>query len=172
MSESAGQLIRKARQRARLSQPELARRAHVAQPVISAYESGHREPGIHMFTKLIEATGHELSFRITPAPGRLLGLPDTRLGRLLRQRRKAILAIAARRGARNVRVFGSVSRGDDTASSDIDLLVDLNEGVGLVTLAGLKRELTELLGTDVDVIPSAALKPTIRDEVHAGAVAL
>lgn len=53
------------------------------------------------------------------------------------------MEIAARRGARNVRVFGRVARGEDTGSSDIDLLVDLDDCVGLVSLAGLRREMAE-----------------------------
>jgi predicted nucleotidyltransferase len=80
--------------------------------------------------------------------------------------------MAAQRGAQNVRVFGSVARGDDAKSSDVDLLVDLDEGVGLVALAGLKRELTALLSVDVDVVPADSLKAGIRDEVLAEAVPL
>jgi len=172
MAGPSGALIRKARRSARLSQTDLARRAGVAQSVVSAYESGKREPSVPTLAKLIEATGHQLTLTLTPAPKRRLGLPDTRLGRKLRYRRKAINDIAAHRGAHNVRVFGSVARGDDTHTSDIDLLVDLDDGVGLVQLAGLRRELTELLDVDVDVIPSAALKPRIRDNVLAEAITL
>ncbi len=82
------------------------------------------------------------------------------------------MEIAARRGARNVRVFGSVARGEDTDTSDIDLLVDLDDGVGLVSLAGLNRELAELLGVDVDVVPAATVKPAVRDEILSEAIAL
>ncbi len=82
------------------------------------------------------------------------------------------MEIAARRGAHNVRVFGSVARGEDTDTSDIDLLVDLDDGVGVVSLAGLNRELAELLSVDVDVVPAAALKSAIRDEVLSAAIAL
>jgi predicted nucleotidyltransferase len=71
-----------------------------------------------------------------------------------------------------VRVFGSVARGEDIATSDVDLLVDLDEGVGLVALAGLRRELTELLGADVDVVPADTLKARIRDKVLAEAIPL
>jgi predicted nucleotidyltransferase len=71
-----------------------------------------------------------------------------------------------------VRVFGSVARGEDTGTSDIDLLVDLDDGVGLVSLAGLGRELTVLLGVKVEVVPAAALKPAIRDDVVSEAIAL
>lgn len=71
-----------------------------------------------------------------------------------------------------MRVFGSVARGDDTDTSDIDLLVDLEGRIGLVALAGLRRELSDLLGADVDVVPAATLKPAIRDEVMGEAIAL
>lgn len=71
-----------------------------------------------------------------------------------------------------MRVFGSVARGQDNTASDIDLLVDLDDGVGLVSLAGLQRELAELLGVDVDVVPASSLKPAIRDEVMAEAIEL
>jgi hypothetical protein len=165
-------MIRDARVRARLSQTDLARRAGVAQSVISAYESDRREPGLRTLTKLIEATGHQLAIDVVPKSGRQLGLPDTRLGRGLRRRRRAVVDLAARRGARNVRVFGSVARGEDTPRSDVDLLVDLDDGVGLVAVAALERELTELLGSRVDVVPADTLKPSIRDEVLAEAIPL
>lgn len=165
-------MIRVARRRARLSQTDLARRANVAQSVISAYESDRREPALSTLAKLIEATGHELSVELLSAPANKLGLPDSRLGQRLRRHRRAVLEIAERRGAHNVRVFGSVARGEDGESSDIDLLVDLDEGVGLVTLAGLNRELAELLRVDVDVVPADTLKPGIRDDVMAEAITL
>lgn len=125
-----------------------------------------------MLVKLIEATGHQLAVELVAAPPDRLGLPDTRLGRRLRRHRRAVLELAARRGARNARVFGSVARGEDTEDSDIDLLVDLDNGVGVVSLAGLRRELSELLRVDVDVVPATTLKPGIRDSVLAEALAL
>lgn len=165
-------MIREARIRARLSQTDLARRAGVAQSVISAYESDQREPGIRTLSKLIEATGHELAVELVPAPRNRLGLPDTPLGRRLRRHRRAVLALAKRRGAHHVRVFGSVARGEDTVSSDIDLLVDLDDSVGLVALAGLSRELSDLLQVAVDVVPASTLKPTVRGTVLAEAIDL
>lgn len=172
MERGSGSLIRDARQRARFSQTDLARRADVAQSVVSAYESGRREPGLRMLAKLIEATGHQLVVDVASVPGQRLGLPNTQLGRRLRHNRRKVIDHAARRGARNVRVFGSVARGDDTPTSDIDLLVGLDQGVGLVALAGLRRELTDLLGVDVDVVPDNALKPAVRQEVLAEAIPL
>lgn len=172
MDGTSGALIREARRRARLSQTDLARRAGVAQSVISAYESDRREPGIRTLAKLVEATGHELAVGLIPAPRTQLGLPDTRLGRRLRRHRRAVIELADQRGAHNVRVFGSVARGEDTAASDIDLLVDLDHNVGLVALAGLRRELSELLGVEVDVVPASTLKRTIRDTVLPEAITL
>jgi predicted nucleotidyltransferase len=165
-------MLRQARRSARLSQTDVARRAGIAQSVISAYESGRREPSMQTLAKLIEATGHELVLDVVPSPGRTLGLPDTPLGRRLRRRRKAAIEAAVKRGAHNVRVFGSVARGEDTETSDIDLLVDLEEGVGLLDLIGLERELSQLLGVDVDVVPADTLKPRIRARVLAEAIPL
>src|SRR5262245_6091033 len=102
---TSGTMIRAARRRARLSQTDLARRDHVAQSVISAYESDRREPALSTLAKLIEATGHGLSVELVPAPRNQLGLPDSRLGQRLRRHRRAVLEIAERRGAHNVRVF-------------------------------------------------------------------
>lgn len=168
---SPGQLIREARRQARLSQTDLARRAAVAQSVISAYESDRREPGIATLSKLA-ATGHRLTLTVEALPDRRLGLPDTPLGRRLRRHRRAVVDLAERRGFRNVRVFGSVARGEDTERSDIDLLVDADPGVGVVALAGLARELTDLLGVTVDVVPAASLKRGVRAEALAEAVPL
>jgi uncharacterized protein len=172
MRQTAGALLRQARTQARLSQTELARRAGVAQSVISAYESDRREPGLRTLAKLIEATGHQLNVDLDPGPSGCLGLPHSRLGRRLRRHRRAIIELAEQRGAHNVRVFGSVARGDDTDLSDVDLLVDLDDGVGLVALAGLRRQLSELLKVDVDVVPAATLKPTVAEAVLAEVVAL
>lgn len=69
----------------------------------------------------------------------------------LRARRDEILALAARYGASNVRVFGSVARGDATPDSDIDLLVNFGEGASLYDLSGLRQALTELLDCPVDI---------------------
>lgn len=172
MAAHSGTVLRQARQRARLSQTDVARRSGIAQSVISAYESGRREPSVQTLAKLIGATGHELVLDVVPAANRTLGLPDTPLGRRLRRRRKAAIGAAEKRGAHNVRVFGSVARGEDTVTSDIDLLVDLEEGVGLLDLIGLERELSGLLGVGVDVVPADTLKPRIRERVLAEAIPL
>lgn len=166
------QLLREARIRARVSQTDVARRSGITQSVISAYEAGHREPSLRTLTKLIEATGCTLAIEVIPPPQSDLGLPYSPLGRQLRRHRQAVLDLAERAGVGNVRVFGSVARGEDTPRSDVDLLVDLRPGVGLFDLVDLGEQLGDLLGTDVDIVPANALKSWIRDRVLAEAIAL
>ena len=81
----------------------------------------------------------------------------------LRDQRQIILSIAGRLGASNVRVFGSVARGDHREGSDVDLLVDLAPGVTLFDISRLRRELSELLGVPVDIVSSRALLPRDQD---------
>ena len=91
---------------------------------------------------------------------------------LLKARREDIRALATSHGARNVRVFGSVVRGEAGPSSDIDLLVDLEPGRSLLDLSGLQNELEELLERRVDVVTSQGLRERIRDRVLSEAVPL
>jgi hypothetical protein len=92
--------------------------------------------------------------------------------KLLKEKREAILQIAARHRARNIRVFGSVARGDADAQSDIDFLVDLEPGRSLLDLGGLLMDLRDLLGQNVDVVTERGLKPRIRERVLNEAVTL
>jgi predicted nucleotidyltransferase len=85
--------------------------------------------------------------------------------KLLRRHRGDILRLAARHGAKNVRVFGSVARGEADRSSDLDLLVDFEPGRGLLDHGGLWLDLNELLGGKVDVVSARGLKPRIRRRV-------
>jgi hypothetical protein len=91
---------------------------------------------------------------------------------LLKARREEILRIAARHGARNLRVFGSVARGDADEQSDIDLLVEMEPGRSLMDHAALWLELQELLGRKVDVVSERGIKARIRSRVLAEAVPL
>jgi predicted nucleotidyltransferase len=84
---------------------------------------------------------------------------------LIQTRRQEILQIARRNGAVNVRVFGSVARGDDLPGSDIDFLVNLEPGRSLMDLARLLRELNMLLDRPVDVVTEAGLRPRIKTQV-------
>lgn len=89
---------------------------------------------------------------------------------LLRRLRAEILSAAARHGASNVRVYGSVVRGTTGPDSDIDLLVDMERGASLLDLAALHLELVDLLGFPVEL--GTDVKPRLRDRVHAEAIAL
>jgi predicted nucleotidyltransferase len=91
---------------------------------------------------------------------------------LLKDKREAILEVAAKHGARNVRVFGSVARGEADEQSDIDFLVDMEPGRSLLDLGGLLVDLQDLLGQNVDVVTERGLKPRIRERVLHEAVAL
>jgi predicted nucleotidyltransferase len=91
---------------------------------------------------------------------------------LLKDRREDILQIAARHGARNVRIFGSVARGEADEQSDIDFLVDMEPNRSLLDQAGLLVDLEELLGRKVDVATERMLKPQVRERVLNEAVPL
>jgi len=80
-------------------------------------------------------------------------------------KREDILRLAARRGVRNVRLFGSLVRGEARPESDVDFLVDLEPGRSLLDLGGLLMDLQDLLGRKVDVVTEAGLRERLRPGV-------
>jgi predicted nucleotidyltransferase/DNA-binding XRE family transcriptional regulator len=154
-----------------LSQVELARRAGVTQSVVSAYESGRRQPSLPMLARLVEAAGCQLEMTVRPVGPQRRRLGGV-LGHRLRSHRDELRKIAARYGVVNVRVFGSVARGEDTADSDIDLLVDLPPGASLFTVARLQRDLEAVLGSRVEIVPAGDLKPRVAQNVEQDLVPL
>jgi hypothetical protein len=94
------------------------------------------------------------------------------LFQLIKQKRRQVLEIAEGHGARNVRLFGSVARGEETESSDLDLLIEMDSGRGLLDVIAIKQDLEELLGCKVDVVTEAAISPYLRDKVLHEAVSL
>lgn len=90
----------------------------------------------------------------------------------LRQNKEAIERIAQRWGARNVRVFGSIARGEAGAQSDVDFLVHFDADRSLLDHGGLLMDLQELLGCEVDVVDEDAMRPRLRDRVLREAVPL
>lgn len=84
---------------------------------------------------------------------------------LIREKRELILEAAKRNGATNIRIFGSVARGDDDERSDIDFLVTMEPGRSLLDRASLLLELQQLLGRSVDVVSERGMKTRIRDRV-------
>jgi predicted nucleotidyltransferase/DNA-binding XRE family transcriptional regulator len=155
---SAGALLRQTRKRAGLSQAELAVRAGITQSVISAYESGHRQPSIPALAALIDAAGYDLALGLRPRPARLRRLSGP-VGRRVRRHRKDLVAAAA-------------ARGEDRPDSDVDLLADLPPGLSLFGLGRVEADLEAILGTRVDLIPAADLKPGVRARVERDLVAL
>ena len=94
------------------------------------------------------------------------------LNDLLKSRREEILRIAAKHGAQNVRVFGSVARGEADSKSDIDLLVEFKPGTTLLGHAALVQELEDLLGVRVDVVSERGLRDRVRERIMQEAVAI
>jgi predicted nucleotidyltransferase len=115
---------------------------------------------------------------LRPTLQRLVGRPARPEGSIERaavqrlfQPRRQVLAVAARHGASNLRVFGSVARGTATPTNDVDLMVDLAPETGLLGLARTEHELTKLLRASVDVGPASDLEPSLAQDVLAEAVA-
>lgn len=144
----AGDDVREARLRAGLTQHELARVSAVRQPNIAAYENGKRKPSKQMRARLLSAAMRRPSV-------------------ILAEHRAEVLTAAAANRAYDVRVFGSIARGEDRPDSDIDLLVTFADDASLFDQAGLIDDLEALLGRHVDVVSERALQDrdkTIREE--------
>jgi hypothetical protein len=91
---------------------------------------------------------------------------------LLKDKREEILHIAARYGAQNVRVFGSVARSEARSDSDIDFLIDWQAQHSLLDRIALKQDLEDLLAREVDVVTEKTLRESIRDRILQEAVPL
>ena len=134
------------RERSGMTQQELADATGVGRANIAAYETGSRPLTPTMLDRLT---------RSMPRPSQAL-----------EEHRRAVRAKIAAAGMTNPRVFGSVARGQDTPSSDVDILVTVPPGTGLFAFARLRQELEDELGVPVDLVSDGGLKPR-----HAGIVA-
>lgn len=94
------------------------------------------------------------------------------LRQLIEEKREDIVSIAARHGARNVRLFGSVARGEDTPDSDVDLLVDVGPTTSSWFPAGLVLDIEEVLGRPVEIVTEKGLNPLIKEHVLQEAIPL
>lgn len=111
--------------------------------------------------------------RSQPEVARLLRFaPASDRGSVLAKCRREVIDLAGRHGFRNVRVFGSVARGEDGSDSDIDLLATFPQGASLFDVGALESELASLLGGRVDLVPDNALRPHSRAQILAEAVPL
>ncbi len=164
----ASVLIKTARSRAGLTQVQLARAAGTSQPTLAAYESGAKSPSVRTLDRLIRAAGASLDVTLRPAP-----MAQGQLLAELRDQATEIREAARRRRIRNVRVFGSVARGEETPASDVDLLVDFDAAKhGVLPLVGLAGDVRAIVGRDVDVTTSALLRDDVRKRALAEAVPL
>lgn len=132
--------LRRARGNAGISQAQLARYARTSQSRISSYEAGVVTPTEPTQVRLLEAARP---------------LPSVSLDR----HRSEVLSLASRHKVGNVRVFGSVARGQDTRSSDVDLLVTPDDGASLFDLVAFAQETEDIVGCPVDVLSDRTVTP-------------
>lgn len=99
---------------------------------------------------------------------------DSPLGirQAIAKKRVEILRLVAKHGANNIRLFGSIARGDEVESSDVDFLVELMPGRSLLDQVGLQQDLQELLSRKVDVVLEGGLSPYLADRILAEAMPL
>lgn len=119
-----------------------------------------------MLTRLTAAAGFDLRLELAPAA------PKSRLQAVVDRNRLRLRRDLTALGASNIRVFGSVARGDDGPDSDVDVLVDVDESVGLFALGRMRSAAERVLGAPVDIVPADSLKPDVRERVLAEAVPL
>ncbi len=169
---SAARLIHDARAAAGLTQAELARRAGTSQPAIARYERGASSPSVVTLERILAAAGQRLTLTATPS----LTAHDASSARMrkLRTHRREILALARAHGVRDVRIFGSVVHGRDTPTSDIDVLVEVDDDYwgGLHTLTVVGEQLSARFDERFDIWAVAYLKEPVAEAALAEAVAL
>jgi predicted nucleotidyltransferase len=134
--------IREVREISGLTQAELAGRAGTSRSALAAIESGTRPASDAMVERLLRASG-------------------VRPSAVLAARRDALLCVLERHGVTRVRVAGSVARGTDDLSSDVDLVIHPPEGMGGLGLATLGDEVEALLGLAVDLISDRSTGPVV-----------
>ena len=160
---NVGGLIRDARTRAKLSQAALADRAKTSQPAIARYESGAASPSLSTLERILAASNTSL---VLSAPQRRRRARQSSSGNrlaLIRGLRNKLFAAAARHWIGELRVFGSVARGEETRESDVDLLVDLDPERTLLDVIGFQQEAEDILGMGVDVAVPRMMKHRMRE---------
>ena len=119
-----------------------------------------------MLQKLVRAAGFDISLSLFPAEA-----VSPRRAALTANRQRLTRRLL-KLGAHNVRLFGSVARGEDGPDSDIDLLVDLDPNVGIFALGRMRSEAERILGSSVDIVPTNGLKSDVVGRVLAEAIPL
>lgn len=166
---TVGLLISQARSMSGLTQTELAARAGTSQAAIARYESDRVSPSVSTLERVLRAAGAELV--ISSAQANQTDLSSEK-AQLVRRHKVEINDLARSHGARSIRLFGSVARGEDTSKSDIDFLVNTPDENALSIAISLQADLESLLGCRVDVSPECVLKPNVRKAALKEAVAI
>jgi predicted nucleotidyltransferase/DNA-binding XRE family transcriptional regulator len=148
-----GEKIRLMRTRAGLSQRELARRSQISQPRIAAYETGKKTPTAETLEKISAGS------RIRPSEALAL-------------HKEEALRVLSDAGFSNIRVFGSVARGEDTLDSDLDFLAVSPERMGLFGWVKTCNKLEDVLGVPVDLVSDSARTSKVLAQARSEAVAL
>ena len=170
LSVDTAELLLEARRMAGLTQAELARRAGTSQAMVARYETGIASPTVRTLRRLLRAADRDLELSSVATES---AIPPSPFAATLREHRAEITAAAERVGAHNVRVFGSVARGEDTADSDLDLLVDFPARErGLLPLLTLAEQVERIVGRRVDVAAVEVMAEPVRDRALAEAVPL
>ncbi len=165
----AATLVTEVRVKTGLTQSVLASRAGTSQAAVARYETGVATPSTATLTRLLRAAGFELEVRLKKTSSSNL---STKRAKKIRQKRGEINQLMKGIGASNIRIFGSVARGEDDPSGDIDFLIDFDTSQGLLPIARLTRDLKKLLGEKVDVAPVELLKPSILENALKEAIPL
>ncbi|MRG60397.1 helix-turn-helix domain-containing protein [Agromyces sp. CFH 90414] len=152
MAVTPAELVRRAREDAGLSQRELAARSGLRQPNLAAIETGARVPSETLLARVLQAA------ELRPS------IP-------LELYAERIHEIASAYGIHDVRVFGSTARGTDTADSDVDLLITVDDDVDFLSLAAFRQEVAELIGFPVDAVVDDPDDP-VAAMIHGSAVPL
>lgn len=134
-----------------MSARALADASEVSTSTVTRIERGEMNPTVQMLDRLLAAAGNRLVLDVEPAR-----VPPTL--KALRDRRDEIVAVVEAHGGSNIRVFGSVARGDATEHSDVDLLIDVPPGTGYFAVEALAEELEGLLPWRVDVVTGGAAR--------------
>lgn len=134
-----------------MSARDLATASGVSPSTVTRIERGEVNPTMVMLERLLDASGNQLDVRVSPRV-----LRPTIDG--LRAHREAVNGIVASFGASNVRAFGSVARGDAGDDSDVDLLIDVPAGTGLITIELITEAIEDVIPWRVDVMTSGAAR--------------